>query len=100
MRRDQIPPPELLKAMNATLQAREILEMFHRLGIDDEFKLARYERHLRMREQAERRILETLGKASGSATQRASTTVSPHRGGDTRRTVGDGEHDDSDHPVN
>jgi hypothetical protein len=55
------PPPELLKAMNATHQARGILELFHRLDIDDD-KLARYERHLRKREQAERQILEALRK--------------------------------------
>ncbi len=51
---------ELREAINATLEARETLSLFARLGIDDASKLAVYGQRLKKREQAERRILEAL----------------------------------------
>jgi hypothetical protein len=50
----------LREAINATLEARETLSLFARLGIDDASKLAVYGQRLKKREQAERRILEAL----------------------------------------
>lgn len=48
--------PELRWAMNATMEARETLVLFLRLGIYDELKLAPYKRRLEQRERAERKI--------------------------------------------
>src|SRR5882757_6815849 len=55
-------PPELQRAMHATLKAREILELRTRLGIDDDSTLAEYERRLEELEQTERRIREAAGQ--------------------------------------
>ena len=52
--------PELRVAMNATMEARETLELFLRLGIHDETKLAPYKRRLWQREHAEHDIREAL----------------------------------------
>jgi hypothetical protein len=52
--------PELRVAMNATMEARETLELFLRLGIHDETKLAPYKRRLSHREKAEHAIREAL----------------------------------------
>jgi hypothetical protein len=52
--------PELRTAVNATIEARETLELFNLLGIDDNTKLAPYKRRLRLREQTEREILQAL----------------------------------------
>jgi hypothetical protein len=46
--------------MNATLQARETVELLQGLGVDHDSKLARYEQHLRKREQAERQVREAF----------------------------------------
>ena len=43
-------PPELQKAMHATLKAREILELRISLGVDDGTSLAAYEKRLEERQ--------------------------------------------------
>ena len=66
MQRKQVTAtPELRRAVNATMEARETLELFNRLGIDDNTKLAPYKRRLRQREQTERQILEALRQRRG-----------------------------------
>jgi len=55
-------PPELQRAMYATLKAREILELRAHLGTDDKSALAAYEQRLEEREQTELRIRKALGR--------------------------------------
>jgi hypothetical protein len=66
--------------LNATHQARETLELFHRLGIDDDSKLARYEQHVRKCELAERQILSDM-LAMAAPITRAQLEAVPLRSG-------------------
>lgn len=56
-----VAPPPLQKAMYASMQAREILEIRTHLAADDDPSLAAYVRLLEERERNERRIRESLG---------------------------------------
>ena len=53
-------PPELRDAILAAREAREILSLFERIGMDDASKLKAYTKRLEKQEQAERRIRKAL----------------------------------------
>ncbi len=61
-RRELTATPELRWAMNATMEAAETLELFHRVGIYDECKLAPYRRRLEQRQRAEQMIRQALNQ--------------------------------------